>query len=341
MSFTVHVEPSGHHFECESGEPILDAAERQGINLPYGCRNGLCGSCSGTLISGAVSYPEDNAPDLEGKDESYCLVCKASPASDITISIHELESSQEIEVRTLPVKVDELEQLAHDVMRVYLKLPDNQRLQFLAGQYIDFLLEDGRRRAFSIANAPHDDQRIELHIRFVAGGEFTEYVFDGMKPGDIHRVQAPLGGFYLREASPRPLIFMAGGTGFAPLKGIIEHALHTGDQRPIHLFWGVRAKRDIYLDELARDWAEKYPQLQFTPVLSEPDDDWDGEKGWVHEAVLRHYPEMSPYDLYMSGPPAMIFAARDAFLAAGLSLDHMYSDVFEWAQDNPKRGTGT
>jgi len=334
MNFTVKVEPSGHVFTTEAGETILEAAERQGISLPYGCSNGLCGSCAGTLDAGVVSYPQEMQEELEGQPDNQCLTCKAIPASDVVIRIHEVETAKEIEVRTLPGKVDEMEQLAHDVMRVYLKLPENQRLQFLAGQYIDFLMEDGRRRAFSIANAAHDDERIELHIRRVPGGEFTDYVFEEMKPGSIECIQGPLGGFYLREESDRPLIFMAGGTGFAPLKGIIEHAMHIGITRPMHLYWGVRAERDLYLAKLAEQWANEYEHFKYTAVLSEPDSDWSGATGWVHEAVVADYPDLSGFDLYMSGPPPMVFAGKEAFLAAGLPEDHMYSDVFEWAKDS-------
>ncbi|MCG8426030.1 MAG: CDP-6-deoxy-delta-3,4-glucoseen reductase [Chromatiales bacterium] len=338
MSFTVQVKPSGHQFTSEEGESILDAAERQGIQLPYGCRNGMCGSCSGVLVSGSVIYPDDiDTAELDSREQGYCLTCKAVATSDIVVNVHEVTTEEEVEVRSVLSRVDEIEQLAHDVMRVYLKLPEDQRLQFLAGQYIDFIMEDGRRRAFSIANASHDDERIELHIRYVSGGEFTEYVFDGMKIGDVHNIQGPLGGFYLREESDRPLVFMAGGTGFAPLKGIIEHALHIGINRPIHLYWGVRAKRDLYLGELAEQWATESSNITFTPVLSEPDGEWDGATGWVHEQVLADHPDMSGFDLYMSGPPVMIFAARDAFKEAGLSEDNMYSDVFEWAKDNPNK----
>jgi CDP-4-dehydro-6-deoxyglucose reductase len=337
MSFTVKVEPSGHVFTTEAGETILDAAERQGVALPYGCRNGMCGSCAGNLDTGAVTYPDELQEDIEARPDNECLTCKAIPSSDIVIHIKEVESTKEIEIRTLPSKVDDMEQLAHDVMRIYLKLPENQRLQFLAGQYIDFLMEDGRRRAFSIANAPHDDKRIELHVRYVPGGEFTEYVFNEMQPGAIMRIQAPLGGFYLREESDRPLIMMAGGTGFAPLKGMIEHALHIGIDRPIHLYWGVRSQRDLYLEELAQRWATENPNFQYTPVLSEPEGDWRGRTGWVHEAVVQDYPDMSGHDLYMSGPPPMVFAGKDAFLSAGLPEENMYSDVFEWAKDNPNK----
>lgn len=337
MSFVVTVEPSGHTFTTERGETILEAADRHGVSLPYGCRNGACGSCASTLVSGTVVYPGDDEVVISDKPDDYCLTCQAIPSSDITLRAHEIETEADEAVRNLVCSVQQMDQLSPDVMRVFLRLPENERLQYLAGQYLDFILEDGRRRAFSMANAPHDDELIELHIRHVPGGEFTDYVFEEMQVGNRQEISAPMGGFYLREDSERPLVFMAGGTGFAPLKAVIEHAFHIGDRRPIHLYWGVRSKQDLYLGALAEQWTRNHPQLDFTPVLSEPDADWRGERGFVHEAVLRDHPDMSPFDLYMSGPPVMIFAARDAFVEAGLDRDRMYSDVFEWAQDNPNK----
>jgi len=337
MSFVVTVEPSGHSFTTERGETILEAADRHGVSLPYGCRNGACGSCASTLVSGTVIYPDDDEIITSDKPDDYCLTCQAIPSSDITLRAHEIETEADEEIRNLNCSVQQMDQLSHDVMRVFLRLPENERLQYLAGQYLDFILEDGRRRAFSMANAPHDDELIELHIRHVPGGEFTDYVFERMQVGNRQEIAAPMGGFYLREDSNRPLVFMAGGTGFAPLKAVIEHAFHIGDPRPIHLYWGVRSKQDLYLGKLAEQWAREHPRVSFKAVLSEPDADWQGEQGFVHEAVLRDHPDMSPFDLYMSGPPVMIFAARDAFAEAGLDRERMYSDVFEWAQDNPNK----
>ena len=337
MSFVVTVEPSGHSFTTERGETILEAADRHGVSLPYGCRNGACGSCASTLVSGSVIYPDDDEIITSDRPDDYCLTCQAIPSSDITLRAHEIETEADEEIRNLICSVEQMDQLSHDVMRVFLRLPENERLQYLAGQYLDFILEDGRRRAFSMANAPHDDELIELHIRHVPGGEFTDYVFERMRVDNRQEIAAPMGGFYLREDSDRPLVFMAGGTGFAPLKAVIEHAFHIQDPRPIHLYWGVRSKQDLYLGELAEQWAREHPRVSFKAVLSEPDADWQGERGFVHEAVLRDHPDMSPYDLYMSGPPVMIFAARDAFARAGLDRERMYSDVFEWAQDNPNK----
>lgn len=331
MSFTVRIRPSGHQMQVEGQETLLAAALRQGILLPYGCQNGFCGSCACQLEQGEVDYPNGLPEPLKTLGADACLSCQAVPRGDLVLRVHEPAGVEEFPVRILPCKVEQLEQLAHDVARLRLKLPEGQRLQFLAGQYLDILLADGRHRAFSIANAPHDDALIELHIRHVAGGEFTDFVFSSLQAKALLRIQAPMGRFTLREDSVRPLILVAGGTGFAPIKGMIEHGLHIGDRRPLHLYWGVRARRDLYLRELAEGWARAHDHIRFTPVLSEPDADWSGRHGWVHQAVLEDHPGLDGFDVYMAGPPPMISAARQAFTAAGLPADRLYSDAFEYA----------
>lgn len=336
MSFNVYIEPSGHAFTVHADETILDAALRQNIGLPYGCRNGACGSCMGSLLEGKLDYPSGNTDALEGQADDACLLCQAVPRSDLRCAVGEVEQAEEIQPRTLPCRVDGKEQLSHDVVRLYLRQPEGQRLQFLAGQYLDIILKDGRRRAFSIANAPHNDAFIELHIRHIEGGEFTDHVFSAMEEKEILRIQAPLGSFTLREESERPLVFMAGGTGFAPIKGMIEHVFHVGILRPMHLYWGVRSRRDLYLPELAEKWAAAHPGFRFVPVLSEPDADWEGRSGFVHQAVVEDHPDMSGFDVYMAGPPVMVQAGRKAFEDAGLGLEHMFSDAFEFAADSKK-----
>jgi CDP-4-dehydro-6-deoxyglucose reductase len=333
MSLNVRTVPGGHEFQTLSGETLLDAALRQHVGLPYGCRNGRCGSCSAAIIDGVVTYPSGKTHALEGQPAGTCLTCQAVPVSDVVLQVAELESVTDIEPRLLPCRVVKKDQLNHDVVRLYIKLPENQRLQFFAGQYLDFILRDGRKRAFSIANAPHDDELIELHVRHVPGGEFTDYVFDSMQERSILRILAPLGTFILREQSDRPIIFAGGGTGFAPIKGMIQHAFHTGIERPMHLYWGVRSRRDLY-SELPERWADEHGNFTYTPVLSEPDGDWEGRAGFVHEAVIADNPDMSGFDVYLSGPPVMVEAGRQAFEARGLSIDHMFSDAFEYARDS-------
>ncbi len=332
MTFIVTINSSGHQFEVEENETILDAAVRQSVGLPYGCRNGRCGSCVADLLTGEVRY-HGAPPALEGLGEGRCLPCQGFAVSDLTLAVREAESTADIEVKLLPVRVHAVDHLAHDVVRLLLKLPEGQRLQFLAGQYLDFLLADGRRRAFSIANAPHDDEFIELHIRHVDGGKFTDWVFSQMKERTILRIQAPLGTFVLDEDSDRPMIFMGGGTGFAPLKGQIEHAFEVGVTRPMYLYWGARSSPDLYLRELPERWVRQHENFHFVPVLSEPDPDWQGRSGWVHEAVVADFPDLSGYDLYMAGPPPMVVAGRAAFLAAGMPEAHMHFDSFDYAED--------
>jgi len=333
MTFKVQLKPSGHSFTVREGETVLAAALRANVGLPYGCRSGCCGACAAKLSDGEVTYPDGQPPALEGRTADICLPCMARAAGDLILEVRETDSLAEIEVRTLPCRVAKVEHLAHDVIQLFLKLPEGQRLQFHAGQYLEFLLADGRRRAFSIANAPHDDDLIELHIRHVDGGKFTDWVFNKLQERSILRIEAPLGSFVLDERSKRPMLFVGGGTGFAPLKGQIEHAIHRGMERPMALYWGVRAKRDLYMPKLPEQWCKTHPDFRFVPVLSEPDADWTGRTGWVHESVLADYPDLSGFDIYMAGPPAMIFAARDAFRAAGAKDEHMFSDAFEYAKD--------
>jgi CDP-4-dehydro-6-deoxyglucose reductase len=337
MTNKVTVQPSKHFFNVDDGETVLDAALRQGLAFPYGCRNGECGSCKGKLLAGAVHYEQGRPSGLSETDaqNGYALFCQARPSEDLIVEVHEIGGISEIPVKTLPCRISTLEHLSHDVVRLQLKLPATERLQFFAGQYLDFLLKDGRRRSFSIANAPHDDAYIELHIRHIDGGRFTTEVFESMHEKDILRIQGPLGSFFLRETSDRPIIMMAGGTGFAPLKGMIEHALAMKLNRSIHLYWGARSRQDLYLDSLAHSWADQHDNIRYTPVLSDakPEDDWHGRTGYVHEAVLEDYPDLSAVEVYASGPPAMVYAGRDAFVERGLDAEHYFSDAFEFAND--------
>jgi len=337
MGFTIVISPAGKTFEAEEGESILDAALRNGISLSYGCRNAVCGACKGKLLAGEISY-EDLEPEALSDAEKAAgmvLFCGAEPRSDLRIAVGEVCSSQEIAVEQYPVRVVKLDKLAPDVMRVYLKLPEASRMQFLAGQYIDILLQDGRRRSFSLANAPHDDELIELHIRYVDGGEFTDHVFRDMHEKEMLRIEGPLGGFFLREKSPRPIIFVAGGTGFAPIKGIIEHAIAENISRPMYLYWGARAGIDLYQNALPQAWAEQ-GLVNYVPVLSDvgEEEQWQGRKGYVHQAVLEDFPDLSGYDVYAGGPPVMVSAARDAFSAQGLLEENFFYDAFEFSKDS-------
>lgn len=337
MSYTVTLRPSGHSFEVDDDERILEAGLREGIAFPYGCRNGACRSCIARLLTGEIDYGPKKPPGLTTHDVEVgkILSCQAVPLSDLELEVREIGAAPHIKVKILPVRVAELVKLNHDVMLMRLRLPSTERIHFLPGQFIDILLRDGRRRSFSLANPPHRNEYLELHIRHVEGGAFTGQVFHSMAPKALLRIEGPLGAFFLREDSERPILLMAGGTGFAPMQSIIEHAIEQGLSRPIHLFWGARAQKDLYRHEQVLEWCKNWKLLKYTPVLSAPDtkDRWAGQTGWVHEALLQAYPDLSAYDVYLSGPPGMIVAAEDAFLSHGLPEDRLFYDSFEYAAD--------
>lgn len=342
MSFKVTLRPSGHEFMVDAGERLLDAALRQSCAIPYGCRNGSCGSCAARLIEGRISYPQGLPPGLTPQEaqSGRILLCQAHALSPLVLELRESRPLPPgIEIRTLPARVVGLHRLAEDVMRLYLKVPANESFQYLAGQYIDILLKDGRRRGFSIANRPGVDEFIELHVRHVPGGEFTTHVFDEMKERAILRIQGPLGTFFVREDSQRPIIMMGGGTGFAPLKAMLERLFQTSANRPVHLYWGARHRDGLYLNELVEGWVEHQPAFRYTPVLSDPTpaDAWQGRRGLVHQAVAADYPDLSGFDLYMSGPPPMIQAARETFFAQGLPEEQLFFDSFDFANDKERR----
>lgn len=345
MSFTVRIEPSGHQFQVAADESILTAALRNGYAFPYGCRNGGCGACKGRLLEGTLNYPTDRLPALSKEDveRGLALFCQAHAASDLVLEVKEIGETDDLVIKIMPTKVHKKEFLSHDVVRLFLKLPEAERLQFRAGQYIDILLPDGRKRSFSLANAPHDDALIELHIRHVDGGDFTGYVMDELHEKDILRIEGPHGSFFLREESQRPMIFMAGGTGFAPIKGIIEHALAEGLNQPMFLYWGVRSAKDLYLDALPLKWAKHIPHFHFIPVFSEPESQTNSpssdavRSGYVHDAVISDFPDgLAEFDVYASGPPVMVHAGFDAFKEHGLTEDRYFSDAFEFQAPKAK-----
>jgi len=334
MPFDVTLLPAGRTFRVADGETVLEAALRQGLALPYGCRNGLCGACKASLLSGTVDYPDGTPPALAGEEPTTFLPCLAVPRSDLTVRTA-AGAAGGPPPRTLPCRVMRKERLAPEVMRLWLRPPAGQRLGHRAGQYIDIVLPDGRRRGFSLANPPEADELLELHIQYRPGGRFTPYVFDDLKEGTLLRIEGPLGDFYLREESERPWLFVAGGTGFAPIKAMIEHAIHRGFSRPIHLYRGARDRATLYLPELPIAWREALPSLRYVPVLARPTeaDRWQGRTGLVTEAVVADLPDLSGFDLYMAGPPAMVAAGRALFQAHGLPPAHLFYDPFEAATE--------
>jgi len=311
--FEVSIEASKKTFIVNEGETVLTAALRQGVMLPYSCKNGTCGSCKGKVLSGEVHYPFHPPLALERSEiaEDVALMCQAEPMENLVVRVREIEAVM------LPARVIEKTILSENVVRLRLKLPKAQRLQFLAGQYVDVLLSGGKRRAFSIASCPSLEDEIELHIRHVEGGGFTGYVFDELKERDILRF----------------------GTGFAPLKSMIENLLEQGDRREIHLYWGARISEELYLDDLPTQWAREHDHIHYRRAVSEPGSSPAGDEftGFVHEAVIDDFPDLAGFDIYMSGPPAMIDAAKQAFMEHGVAERRLFYDSFEFGLDVPVR----
>jgi CDP-4-dehydro-6-deoxyglucose reductase len=330
---SIILQPSGLQFSVEEGETVLAAALRQGYVLPYGCKSGACGSCKGMIVSGSVDYGtyQRRALTDEERNKGKALFCQAKPLSDLVLEARAIGAAKDIQIKTLPCRIQKLERAADDVMVLHLKLPANEKLNFLAGQFIEFLLKDGSRRSFSLANAPHDAELLQLHVRHVAGGKFTDHVFAKMKERDILRFEGPLGTFFLREESDKPIVFVASGTGFAPIKAVIEHMQHKGIKRPMTLYWGGRRPKDLYMSELARTWPLKYE-----PVISDalPEDSWSGRTGFVHRAVMRDFPDLSGHQVYACGVPIMVDAARRDFTTiCRLPEDEFYADSFTTQAD--------
>lgn len=332
MSHTVKIQPSGHSFSVEENERILDAALRAGINFPYGCRSGGCFACRGTIIEGEVDYG-DFTPRFTEQDiaDNSALFCLAMAKSDLTIEMKEISSVKEIVIKNLPTRVQEIERLSDDVMKVKLLIPPTERLQFLSGQYIEIVMKDGRRRAFSIANAPFDDKYLELHIKYIPGGDFTEYVFNDMKVRDLLRFEGPHGTFTLQEESDKPIIMLATGTGFAPIKSILEHAFAEGISRPIHFYWGGRKASDFYQAEMVEEWAAQHSNFTYIPVVSQPDEQWSGRTGHVQTSVLEDFDSLEGYEVYSCGNPEMVKEGYTLLTKHGVAKNDYMSDAFTFS----------
>ena len=336
MTFTVTVQPSGRSFSVDRDEPVLSAAIRQGIGLPYGCKDGACGSCKCRLLEGRVIHGvhQSNALSAEEEAAGWILTCQGAPQTDLVIEARTVPGAGEFPVRKMPSRVTSMAKPAPDVAILQLQLPANDVMQYHAGQYVEFILRDGARRSYSMANAPHTQTEkpgIELHVRHLPGGKFTDHVFGAMKEKDILRVEGPFGSFFLREDTDKPMILLASGTGFAPIKAIIEHMQFKNSQRQAVLYWGCRSKADLYLHDWALNAAEHMPNLQYIPVLSEPkpEDAWAGRTGFVHQAVLHDHPNLMNHQVYACGVPIMVESAkRDFVMKAGLPDDEFYADSF-------------
>jgi CDP-4-dehydro-6-deoxyglucose reductase, E3 len=336
MPLTVTVQPAGRSFVVERDEPILAAAIRQGIGLPYGCKDGACGSCKSRLLAGRVIHGthQHKALSVQEEEAGWILTCCGAPQTDVVIEVRVVPGAGDFPVRKMPCRVTTIERLAHDVAIIRLQLPANDRLLYRAGQYVEFILRDQSRRSYSMANAPHTQEEqpgIELHVRHMPGGKFTDHVFGAMKEKEILRMEGPFGSFFLREDSDKPIIFLASGTGFAPIKAIIDHMRFKHIERPATLYWGCRGKADLYQHDWCLQAVASMPKLNYVPVLSEPkpEDDWTGRLGFVHLAVMADFPDLSGHQVYACGVPVMVESAQRDFVAqCDLPAEEFYADAF-------------
>ena len=341
MSFHVKVEPSGRTFTANEGETLLAAAIRQGIGMPYGCKDGACGSCKCKKLEGSVSHGAHQSKALSAEEEEngYVLTCCGVAQSDVVLESRQVTDEGAFPIRKMPARVSSLQKVSHDVMLMTLQLPANEVFKYHAGQYVEFLLRDGSRRSYSMANAPHtqvDKPGLELHLRHMPGGKFTDQVFSTLKEKDILRIEGPYGSFFLREESAKPLVLLASGTGFAPIKALIEHMQVTNIRRPAVLYWGGRRPADLYMSDWIQAQCAEMPQLRYVPVVSNalPEDQWTGRTGFVHQAVLEDLPDLSGHQVYACGAPIVVESARSDYTAkAGLPEDEFFADSFTTEAD--------
>jgi NAD(P)H-flavin reductase/ferredoxin len=325
MTFDIRIVGSDIAFPCAAGETVLDAAERAGYSIPYSCRKGVCSTCAGLLSAGDAAIGRQQ---VRGPREDV-LLCRAKPLSDLTIEPKRIERRNPLARKRINARVFRLHRPTPDVIILHLRFPAGTRAKFRAGQYLRVIMADGDSRNFSMANPPHDSDGAQLHIRHVPGGRFSEAVLASLARGDKIDVELPFGEFFLREDAEKPIILVATGTGFAPIKSIVEDMIRRRIRRPTQLYWGARSKTDIYLPTLLTSWSAHADWLKIVTVLSEPAADWQGRRGLVHCAVLEDLPNLLVHQVYACGNPSMIDAARRDFTGiGGLPQTEFYADPF-------------
>jgi CDP-4-dehydro-6-deoxyglucose reductase len=336
QGFQITVQPSGRAFTAIPGEAILAAGIRAGVGLPYGCKDGACGSCKCKKLEGIVVHGPHQSKALSAEEEAngFVLTCCGVPHSDVVLESRQVTQEGSFPIKKMPTRVSLMENKSADVMLLKLQLPANDTFAYHAGQYVEFILRDGARRSYSMANAPHTQTQaggLELHIRHMPGGKFTDHVFNAMKEKEILRVEGPYGSFFLRDDSNKPIVLLAAGTGFAPIKAMLEHMQFKGITRPVTLYWGGRRPSDLYMDAWVKTKVAEMPNLRYVPVVSNalPEDAWTGRTGYVHQAVLQDLPDLSAYQVYACGAPIVVDSAKAAYTTqAGLPEEEFYADSF-------------
>jgi CDP-4-dehydro-6-deoxyglucose reductase len=338
--------PTGQTFTADNGEPVLAAALHAGLNLPHSCKGGHCASCRARVLEGEFAYPGPRPPGLTDEEahEGYALLCQARALTDLRVETREVRPAPDVEVKSLPCRIERMDLLAPDVMAVFLRLPAVEEFHYRPGQYLDVMLSEGRRRSFSIASAPSDGRLVELHVRRASKSGFTAQLFERMQAGTLLRIEGPLGQFWLRSESPRPALMVGGGTGYAPLRAMLRQLIATGDRRPVTLYWGAAEASGLYENDWLERIARERPGFEYRPVLSgEPSADapWGGRRGLVHDAVIADLDDLAGFDVYASGPPGLIEAVRTGFVERGLPREQLFFDSFDYAPDTLAKLAGT
>jgi CDP-4-dehydro-6-deoxyglucose reductase, E3 len=345
MSFSITLQPSEKNFQLEADQFILQAALAQNIVLPYGCKDGACGSCKAKIVSGSFEQGPHSSGALrqEDKDKGFALLCCTRARSDLVIEARVLAAMGDIPIKKMPCRVAGIEHVAPDVAVLKLQLPANEKLHYLAGQYVEIILRDGTRRQYSMGCAPHLAEQVELHVRHMPGGKFTDSLFGvstpALKERDILRFEGPLGTFFLREDSTKPVVLLASGTGFAPIKAVLEHAFFKDIKRPMTLYWGGRRPQDLYMHQLCLQWAAEHAEFTYVPVISDAlaEDAWTGRSGFVHKAVMADFPDLSGHQVYACGAPIVIDSAQKDFIEkCALPSEDFFADSFVTSADTAK-----
>lgn len=321
MTNTIRFDGTDVSLEAETTETLLDEVERNGYSIPYSCRKGVCSACLGTLVAGTVI---DRSTRIDGPSDDVYF-CQAKAATDVIIKPSRWSEYDPASRKTLAAKIKKITWITPDVAQVVLRFPVGVRAIFRAGQYLRVSF-DGVERSYSLANPPHKNTEAVLHVRKYASGMFSDHFLSRAEPGNVVQVELPFGDVALDLEASEPLMMLATGTGFAPVKSIVESLVHLQVVRPVHLFWGGRDESDLYMRDIVREWESRFSWFRFTPVVSRPAVDWTGEVGWVQNVAVLDYPEMSESTVFACGNHDMVSGARDVFENAG--VQRFYSDSF-------------
>ena len=324
MPYNITLKPTNVSFDADSNETVLDSALQNNIHLEHSCKNGDCGVCTATIVSGCVQIECG-----ESRDSGEFLTCTSKPLDNLEIEVQYFPELSNIQKRNIPVKIDSCNLVANDVLKLLFRVPPNLKLNYLPGQYVDLSYKEVVR-SYSIANAKLENGMIELHVRYVPNGKMSALLFNNLQKNTLMRLYGPHGTFFVRDDSA-PIIFLAGGTGYAPIKAMVQGLLKENCQRDIYIYWGVASVDGLYCNA-PEVWSNEHENIRYIPVVSGNTKTWKGRVGLVHKAVASDFGDLSEFHVYACGSPVMIDAAKQSFLQKGLKKDRFYSDAFTAAK---------